>query len=54
MHQHISLEDKYDLTKNRVYLSGTQAIVRMMMMQHAADQSAGLNTAGFKSEAKRS
>lgn len=47
MHQHISLEDKYDLTKNRVYLTGVQAIVRMMMMQHEADKAAGLNTAGF-------
>ncbi len=47
MHQHISLEDKYDLTKNRVYLTGAQAIVRMMMMQHEADKVAGLNTAGF-------
>ncbi|MCO6186766.1 indolepyruvate ferredoxin oxidoreductase family protein [Rhizobium sp. L1K21] len=47
MHQHISLDDKYDLTKNRVYLTGAQAIVRMMMMQHEADKAAGLNTAGF-------
>ncbi|MCD2180044.1 indolepyruvate ferredoxin oxidoreductase family protein [Rhizobium sp. C1] len=47
MHQKISLEDKYDLSRNRVYLTGAQAIARMMMMQHEADKAAGLNTAGF-------
>lgn len=47
MHQKISLEDKYDLSRNRVYLTGAQAIARMMMMQHEADRAAGLNTAGF-------
>ena len=47
MHQTISLDDKYDLEKNRVYLTGNQAIVRMLMMQQAADKAAGLNTAGF-------
>ncbi len=47
MHQKISLDDKYDLSRNRVYLTGAQAIARMMMMQHEADRAAGLNTAGF-------
>lgn len=47
MHQKISLEDKYDLSRNRVYLTGAQAIARMMMMQQEADRAAGLNTAGF-------
>jgi indolepyruvate ferredoxin oxidoreductase len=47
MHQKISLDDKYDLERNRVYLTGAQAIARMMMMQHEADRAARLNTAGF-------
>ncbi|MCD2174034.1 indolepyruvate ferredoxin oxidoreductase family protein [Rhizobium sp. C4] len=47
MHQKISLDDKYDLSRNRVYLTGAQAIARMLMMQHEADRAAGLNTAGF-------
>ncbi|ATP28411.1 2-oxoacid ferredoxin oxidoreductase [Chromobacterium violaceum] len=33
----------------RIMLSGTQAIVRMMLAQAAADREAGLNTAGFAS-----
>jgi indolepyruvate ferredoxin oxidoreductase len=49
MHQKISLEDKYDLSRNRVYLTGAQAIARMLMMQHETDKAAGLNTAGFTS-----
>ena len=47
--QHVSLDDKYDLTKTRVFISGTQAIVRMLLMQKERDRRAGLNTAGFVS-----
>ena len=43
----ISLEDKYTLGAGRVYLTGTQALVRLAMMQRQRDQAAGLNTAGF-------
>jgi len=43
----ISLEDKYTLEKGRVYISGTQALVRLPMLQKARDLKAGLNTAGF-------
>src|SRR5690606_24231268 len=46
-HSEVSLEDKYTLDQGRVYLSGTQALVRLPMLQKARDQRAGLNTAGF-------
>lgn len=43
----VSLADKFDLAKDRVFLSGAQAVVRMLMMQRERDRLAGLNTAGF-------
>lgn len=43
----VSLEDKYTLNQGRAYMSGTQALVRLPMLQKARDQRAGLNTAGF-------
>jgi indolepyruvate ferredoxin oxidoreductase len=45
----VTLEDKYDLTKNQIFLTGTQAIVRLLLMQRERDRRAGLNTAGFVS-----
>ena len=45
----VSLDDKFDLSKDRVFVSGAQAIVRMLLMQRARDRQAGLNTAGFVS-----
>ena len=45
----ISLDDKYDLTKDRIFVSGTQAIVRLLLMQKEIDRLNGLNTAGFVS-----
>ncbi len=45
--QKISLNDRFDLEKSPVLLNGTQALVRMMLMQSARDRAAGLNTAGF-------
>jgi hypothetical protein len=42
-----SLADRFDLSKSHVLLNGTQALVRLMLMQHARDKAAGLNTAGF-------
>ncbi|CAK0762803.1 indolepyruvate ferredoxin oxidoreductase [uncultured Gammaproteobacteria bacterium] len=42
-----SLDDKYTLDSGRVYLTGTQALVRLPMMQRRRDLAAGLNTAGF-------
>ncbi|MCL6282529.1 indolepyruvate ferredoxin oxidoreductase family protein [Ruegeria sp. 2012CJ41-6] len=43
------LQDRYDLTSGRVFLTGTQALVRIMMDQARRDRVAGLNTAGFVS-----
>ena len=45
--QDISLRDRFDLTKSPVLLNGTQALVRLMLMQKARDRAAGLNTAGY-------
>ena len=41
------LDDRYRFTKGRVFLTGTQALVRIMMDQARRDRDAGLNTAGF-------
>ena len=46
-HQEISLNDRYDLEKSPVLLNGTQALVRLMLMQRARDEAAGLDTAGY-------
>ncbi|HXV25682.1 MAG TPA: indolepyruvate ferredoxin oxidoreductase family protein [Alphaproteobacteria bacterium] len=43
----VTLDDKYALEAGRVYLTGTQALVRLPMMQRQRDLAAGLNTAGF-------
>ncbi|WP_413221117.1 indolepyruvate ferredoxin oxidoreductase family protein [Tritonibacter mobilis] len=45
--QKISLNDRYDLEKTPILLNGTQALVRLMLMQKARDVAAGLNTAGL-------
>jgi len=45
----VSLDDKYDLTKDRIFVTGSQAVVRLLMMQHERDRRAGLKTAGFVS-----
>jgi indolepyruvate ferredoxin oxidoreductase len=43
----VGLDDKYDLTKHRIFVTGAQAVVRMLLMQHQRDAKAGLKTAGF-------
>ncbi|GAC1549841.1 MAG: indolepyruvate ferredoxin oxidoreductase family protein [Beijerinckiaceae bacterium] len=43
----VSLADVFDLGKARVFASGTQAVVRLLLMQKERDRLAGLNTAGF-------
>lgn len=45
----IKLADRYDLSRSRIYLNGTQALVRLCLMQHASDRRNGLNTAGYVS-----
>ena len=41
------LEDRYRRKSGRVFLTGTQALVRIALMQRALDRAAGLDTAGF-------
>ncbi|MFD1342344.1 indolepyruvate ferredoxin oxidoreductase family protein [Litorisediminicola beolgyonensis] len=43
----ITLEDRFDLDRGQVLLNGTQALVRLMLMQKARDRAQGLNTAGY-------
>ena len=45
----VSLDDKYDLTKDRVFVSGTQAVIRLALTQKERDRRAGLNTACYVS-----
>ncbi len=45
--QDVRLSDRFDLEKSPVLLNGTQALVRLMLMQKARDRAAGLNTAGY-------
>lgn len=41
------LEDNLDATRGQIMLTGTQALVRIALMQRALDAARGLNTAGF-------
>ncbi|HET7408701.1 MAG TPA: indolepyruvate ferredoxin oxidoreductase family protein, partial [Paracoccaceae bacterium] len=43
----VRLSDRFDLDRSPVLLSGTQALVRATLMQHARDQAAGHDTAGY-------
>ena len=45
----VALDDKFDLGKQRIFLSGSQAVIRMLLMQRERDRLAGLKTAGFVS-----
>jgi len=45
----VSLDDKYTLEKGQVFLTGTQALIRLLLLQRERDRRAGLNTAGFVS-----
>ena len=45
--QAVTLEDKYALTQGRVFVTGTQALVRLALLQRKRDLAVGLNTAGF-------
>ncbi len=44
---HVTLEDKYDLGKSRIFVTGFQALVRLCLMQKERDRRAGLDTAGY-------
>ena len=43
------LDDRYDLEKRQILVNGMQAIVRLLLEQHASDTRDGLNTGGFVS-----
>lgn len=43
----ITLDDKWTKPKGRIFLSGTQAIARVLIAQSELDRRAGLNTAGY-------
>ena len=43
----ISLDDKFTLERGRAFITGTQAFIRLAMMQRKRDERAGLNTAGY-------
>jgi len=49
MRDGVSLDDRYALERGRILVSGTQALVRLPMMQRQRDLAAGLNTAGYVS-----
>ena len=43
----VSLADRFDLSRKTVLLGGIQALVRVLLMQKARDEAAGLVTAGY-------
>ena len=43
----VTLDDKYTLESGRIFLTGTQALVRLPMMQRQRDVAQGLNTGCF-------
>jgi len=45
----VDLADKYTRSADRVYMTGTQALVRLLMLQRQRDRAADLKTAGFVS-----
>ncbi|MGI4719396.1 MAG: indolepyruvate ferredoxin oxidoreductase family protein [Janthinobacterium lividum] len=47
-HNHdITLDDKWTLDRGRAFMTGTQALIRLPMLQRERDVKAGLNTAGY-------
>src|SRR5436853_5041610 len=47
--KNVTLDDQYDLTQSRVFVTGYQALIRACLMQQERDRLAGLNTAGYVS-----
>lgn len=43
----VTLDDKYELEEGQVFITGTQALVRVPMAQRQRDAAAGLKTGGF-------
>src|SRR5689334_22920483 len=48
-HAEVTLDDKFLLTEGRVFITGVQALLRVLMDQQRLDAAAGLKTAGFVS-----
>jgi indolepyruvate ferredoxin oxidoreductase len=48
-HSEVTLDDKFLLKEGRVFITGVQALLRVLMDQRRLDEKAGLNTAGFVS-----
>ncbi len=48
-HADVTLDDKYVLENGRVFITGVQALLRVMLDQSRLDARAGLRTAGFVS-----
>ncbi len=45
----VALDDKYGVEDGAIFLSGTQALVRLLLEQRRRDARAGMNTAGYVS-----
>jgi indolepyruvate ferredoxin oxidoreductase len=43
----VTLDDKYEQAQGQIYLTGTQALLRLALNQLARDSTAGLDTAGY-------
>ncbi|MDN5939740.1 MAG: hypothetical protein L0H83_13910 [Salinisphaera sp.] len=43
----VTLEDKYTLNSGRVFVTGSQALARLPLLQRSRDAAAGLRTGGF-------
>src|SRR3954469_4822945 len=46
-HTEVTLDDKFLLTEGRVFITGVQALLRILIDQHRLDQAAGLKSAGY-------
>ncbi len=49
LYRAVTLSDKYTLSHGKIFLTGTQALVRLMLLQSQLDRMNGLNTGGFAS-----
>ena len=45
--KNVSLDDKYACMEGRVHITGSQAFVRLAVLQARRDSAAGLNTACY-------
>jgi len=45
----VTLDDKYRLRSGRAYMTGIEALVRLLILQQQRDRARGINTAGFVS-----